>query len=89
MNRDCSSIYALLSEYLDRDLPAADCDELEQHIQSCEPCIAFVDSLKKSVALGKEYEPTAPVPALTPETKQSLKEAYERMLAARRYNDRL
>ena len=81
--RDCSTIFALLSEYLDHQLPPADCDELEQHIRSCEPCVAFVDSLKKSVALGQTYTPSAEPPPLTPEVKQSLKEAYERMLAAR------
>lgn len=81
--RDCTTIFAMLSEYLDRDLPPADCDELEQHIQACEPCVAFVGSLKKSVALGREYVPGADAPPLAPEVKQSLKEAYERMLAAR------
>jgi anti-sigma factor RsiW len=83
MNRDCSTIFALLSEYLERDLPPADCDELERHIQACEPCVAFVESLKKSVALGQGYTPVTEVPALAPETKQSLKDAYHRMLAAR------
>jgi RNA polymerase sigma-70 factor (ECF subfamily) len=84
MKQDCSSIFALLSEYLDRELPPADCEELERHIQACEPCVAFVDSLKKSVALGQGYAPGAKVPELAPETKRSLKEAYERMLTARR-----
>jgi anti-sigma factor RsiW len=83
-NRDCSTIFAMLSEYLDQELPAADCGELEKHIQSCEPCVAFVDSLKKSIALGRGYAPAAEVPELTPETKRSLKEAYERMLRGRR-----
>lgn len=84
MTRDCSSIFALLSEYLDRDLPPADCEELERHIQACEPCVAFVDSLKKSVALGHSYAPSVEVPELAPETKQSLREAYDRMLASRK-----
>lgn len=79
MNRDCSSIFALLSEYLDRDLPVADCEELEQHIQSCEPCVAFVDSLKKSVALGKSYAPDTEVPPLSPETKRLLLDAYKKI----------
>lgn len=84
MNRDCSSIFALLSEYLDRELPEGDCAELDQHIQSCAPCVAFVDSLKKSIAIGQAYAPETNVPALTAETKQSLKQAYDRMLAKRK-----
>jgi anti-sigma factor RsiW len=83
-NRDCSSIFAMLSEYLDHELPPADCEELEQHIRTCAPCVAFVDSLKKSVATGRGYSPDEEPPPLAPEVKQSLEEAYRRMLAARK-----
>jgi anti-sigma factor RsiW len=74
----------MLSEYLDQDLPSADCEELEKHIGECEPCVAFVNSLKKSVATGRGYSPGTEPPPLAPEVKQSLKEAYEKMLAARK-----
>jgi predicted anti-sigma-YlaC factor YlaD len=83
MSRDCSAIFALLSEYLDRELPEADCAELEQHIASCAPCVAFVDSLKKSVAMGQVYSPVAEPPTLAPETRQSLQDAYNQMLLKR------
>lgn len=83
MNSDCSRIFALLSEYLDRELPVGDCAELERHIQSCEPCVAFVESLKKSVALGKEWAPSPSVPPLDRDVRRSLEEAYDRMRAER------
>ncbi len=79
-NRDCSSVFAMLSEYLDRDLPEGDCAELEKHIRECEPCVAFVDSLKKSVAAGKGYAPSGNAPELKPEVRNALREAYEHML---------
>lgn len=85
MNRDCSNIFATLSEYLDQELPEGDCAELEKHIQECAPCVAFVDSLKKSVAAGKGFRPSGEeAPELKPEVKQSLRDAYEKMLAERK-----
>ncbi len=82
--RDCSGVFAILSEYLDRELPEADCAELEKHIQECAPCVAFVDSLKRSVVAGRNFQPCSDVPELRPEVKQSLREAYEKVLAGRK-----
>jgi anti-sigma factor RsiW len=82
-DRDCEAIFARLSEYLDRELPAASCEELESHIQDCAPCVEFVASLKKSVGLHRDYRPVADPPKLSPAMKQSLREAYQRMLDAR------
>jgi anti-sigma factor RsiW len=82
-DQDCEAIFARLSEYLDKELPAATCEELERHIQNCEPCVAFVNSLKKSVGLHRACVPMADPPTLSPAVKQSLREAYQRMLDAR------
>jgi predicted anti-sigma-YlaC factor YlaD len=82
-NQDCQSVFALLSQYLDRELPVAECEELERHIRDCGPCVDFIDSLKKAVVLGREYRPEVEVPAITPPVRESLKAAYERMLAER------
>ncbi|HYV61360.1 MAG TPA: zf-HC2 domain-containing protein [Bryobacteraceae bacterium] len=82
-DQDCQAIFARLSEYLDQELPAETCEELESHIQNCALCVEFVNSLKKSVGLHRAYRPAADPPALTPAVKQSLREAYQRMLDAR------
>jgi anti-sigma factor RsiW len=74
---ECESIFEVLSEYLDGELPDADCAALEQHIRDCAPCVEFVESLRKSIRLGKQFRPREPVPPLSPETKQKLKNAYE------------
>ena len=78
---DCESIFAALSNYLDGELPEADCNQLERHIQDCAPCVEFVNSLRKSVRLGKQYRPHEPAPALSPCVKRSLEAAYKAMLA--------
>ena len=84
--RDCQTVFAMLSEYLDRELPSETCDELERHIEDCAPCVEFVASLKKSIALGRQYRPAAEVPELAPAVRESLRAAYARMLAEREKN---
>lgn len=85
MNKnECQDVFARLSELLDQELPTGTCEELERHIENCPPCVEFVESLKKSVALHRAYRPAADPPQLPPEVKQALREAYERMLEARR-----
>ncbi len=62
---ECQKVFASLSEYLDRELPERACDEIEEHIRDCEPCIEFVESLRKSVALCRQLRaerPSAPLP---------------------------
>jgi anti-sigma factor RsiW len=77
--KDCQAIFALLSEYLDGQLPPATCQELERHIQDCPPCVTFVNSLKKSVRLCREYSSAAEPPPLDPAVKEQLKKAYQRL----------
>ncbi len=80
---DCDAVFALLSEYLDGELPSTTCEELERHIQGCEPCVAFVESLRKSVKLGRSYKPEVTLAPLTDDVKQKLQLAYSKMLAER------
>lgn len=80
---ECHNVFALLSEYLDRELPAATCEELDRHIQNCAPCVEFVESLRKSVAVGRTYTPSVEPPAVPPEIREALREAYLKSLAAR------
>lgn len=60
---NCQEVFALLSEYLDVELPPQACEQLREHIEGCVPCVEFVDSLKKCIALCREYQPeTMPRP---------------------------
>lgn len=47
----CEEIFRRLSEYIDHELDASVCDEIESHVQDCEPCIAFINTLRKTVEL--------------------------------------
>lgn len=78
---DCQNVFALLSEYIDRDLPEGTCEELDRHIRDCAPCVEFVESLRKSVALGKKYAPgIEPVP-VPDSVREALRRAYAKSLA--------
>jgi len=47
----CMDILEKISEYLDKELDPAICKEIENHVKDCEPCIAFVNTMKKTVEL--------------------------------------
>jgi predicted anti-sigma-YlaC factor YlaD len=83
-DRDCSPIFAILSEYLDRELPPATCDDLEEHLRDCPECIQFVDSLKRSIDLCRNYGASRPPEPLAPDSLATLRAAYDKMLAKRR-----
>lgn len=80
---ECRAVFELLSQYLDRELPAETCEELERHIADCPPCVAFVDSLRKSVRLGQQYHGAVePVP-LADDVRRQLEQVYRTSIAAR------
>jgi RNA polymerase sigma-70 factor, ECF subfamily len=78
----CKQIFALLSEYLDRELPPGDCREMEKHLAGCPPCIEFVNSLKRTIGLCRGYQPDAPPGPLDEHVREELLAAYRRMVAA-------
>jgi anti-sigma factor RsiW len=79
-SEECESIFEALSQYLDGELGEADCQALESHIQGCGPCVEFVESLRKSIRLGRQFRSQEPVPPLSAESKQALLEAYRKSL---------
>jgi len=81
---ECERIFALLSEYLDEELPPATCQELEHHLAKCPPCIQFVRSLKQSVELCHQLGQCHDLPPLAPDVMAGLRSAYQEMLGKRR-----
>jgi anti-sigma factor RsiW len=81
---NCKEVFELLSQYLDAELAPEMCAEIRAHIEGCPPCVEFVESLRKSVDICREYQ-TAVVPGpLADSARQELKAAFEKMVAARR-----
>ena len=80
---NCKEVLALLSEYLDLELPPETCQEIEQHLAGCSPCVEFVESLRKTVALCRGYQPTAMPTPLSAEARAELERAWRKMLESR------
>jgi len=60
----CKRIFAALSEYLDGDLRAKSCKELERHLAGCQPCLTYLDTLKTTIKACRAYRvKTAPKPS--------------------------
>ena len=51
---NCRGMLGELSDYLDRTLSDEFCQEIEQHMASCEDCRIIVDTLQKTVLLYQQ-----------------------------------
>lgn len=68
----CKRIFASLSEFLDGELPARNCRELERHLAGCKPCVAYLETLKVTAQACQRYG-EVPAPAPPPELISSLR----------------
>jgi RNA polymerase sigma-70 factor (ECF subfamily) len=53
----CRQLFAALSDYMDGVIDNAMCDEMDRHLHDCEPCNAFLASLRSAVAQCHSYAP--------------------------------
>jgi len=82
-NEDCKQIFALLSQYLDLELPPDACEKLEAHIAGCAPCVEFTESLRKTVELCRRYRPEELPQPIGAEAREQLLKAYRKTLPPR------
>ncbi len=55
MTSTCAELKAQLSDYIDGELDAGVCAELERHLANCENCRIVVDTLRKTILLYRNY----------------------------------
>ena len=77
---ECRELFALLSEYLDGELPADSCEHIRAHIAGCPPCVEFVNSLRRSVELLHGHRSAATPPPLPEQLRNALRAAYRRTI---------
>ncbi|MGD0199919.1 MAG: zf-HC2 domain-containing protein [Bryobacteraceae bacterium] len=80
----CKNVFAMLSEYLDAELDASTCQDIEQHLAACPPCIEFLHSLKRSIALCHEHRSPEAPPPLSAAERDQLRAAYQKALGTKR-----
>src|ERR1019366_7100726 len=53
----CRRLFATLSDSMDGVIDDAVCEEMDLHLHDCQPCQAFLASLKNAVAQCRSYQP--------------------------------
>jgi hypothetical protein len=81
---NCKEVFAMLSEYLNLELPPDACQEIEEHLAGCPPCIEFANSLRKTVEICRCYEPAEMPKPIEEGAREQLLAAYRKMLAAKK-----
>jgi RNA polymerase sigma-70 factor, ECF subfamily len=79
----CRHLFAALSDYMDGVIDDAKCDEMDRHIGDCEPCQAFLSSLKDAVRRCRAYHP-AMDSERAERMRRELRPKYEKALLALR-----
>ncbi len=49
----CNEIIENMSAYIDNELGSEECARMEKHLQNCDECVAFINTLKKTVEVFK------------------------------------
>jgi anti-sigma factor RsiW len=80
----CGEVFALLSAYLDVELPPEACRMIKEHLSGCPACEEFANSLRKTVDLCRSVgSATSPRP-ISDSARAELLDAYQKTLASRR-----
>lgn len=53
----CQALVELLCDYLEEDLPHEEKEELDRHMMDCPPCLAFLNTYKKTAQLCRNLRP--------------------------------
>lgn len=83
-SESCKEVLALLSDYLDFELPLEACEAIENHLAECSPCVEFAASLRKTVELCRGFQPSDMPRPLSDQARAELENAWKKMLAERK-----
>ena len=78
----CKAMFAQLSNYLDEQLDDSLCEELEKHLNGCEPCKAFLASLEATIEECRNSPSESPAREKAVRLRRELAQNYKRTVAA-------
>jgi len=52
----CKTVYKYICDNLDAGMNSPECKAIKTHIDRCKNCTAYLDSLKKTLFLYREYK---------------------------------
>jgi len=76
----CKAMFAELSNYLDEQLDDSLCEELERHLNGCEPCKAFLSSLKATIEQCRRSPAESPDHKKAADLRMKVLADYERLV---------
>ncbi len=76
MKEGCKKDFERISEYLDGELKADICREIENHLRHCPECRECVDSLRKSIDLCKKAPEEKIIPAMKGRLRAALRDCF-------------
>src|SRR5260370_218490 len=79
----CKAMFAELSTYLDEQLDDSMCDELERHLDGCEPCKAFLSSLQATIERCRKLPAGSPNGKKAVKLRQEILKTYNRIASIR------
>lgn len=77
----CKEMFSELSNYLDDELDDSLCEELEKHMDGCEPCQAFLSSLEQSIQQCRVAPNESPDPRVAARLRRELLSEYQTLMA--------
>jgi len=51
LHKNCQALLGSLSEYIDGELPANLCEEIEKHLEGCDNCRVVLNTTKRTIDL--------------------------------------
>jgi anti-sigma factor RsiW len=78
---ECNEIVALLSDYLDRDLPTETCATVARHLESCSACGVAAEELRSTVNLCRQYRMESKPGPLPREKQDELRQVFQKTLS--------
>jgi RNA polymerase sigma-70 factor (ECF subfamily) len=79
--RRCKGMFAELSNYLDDELDDSLCEELEKHLDGCEPCKAFLSSLERSIQQCRTAPNESPDPRVAARLRREVMTEYQGLMS--------
>jgi anti-sigma factor RsiW len=74
-------MFAELSNYLDEQLDDSLCEELEKHLEGCDPCQAFLASLEATIQECRRTPSHVPDRAKAVKLRKEVMGRYEKVLS--------
>lgn len=77
----CKELFAQLSNYLDNELDESLCEELEKHMDGCQPCQVFLSSLEETIRQCRQAPNDCPDPRVAGRLRRDLLARYQALMA--------